>query len=438
MKVALINSRQDKAGINIRYHVEHLLDTIVPGGDQDHNRTYDFYDVAERLIHAEHIDAQIDADLLIFLSRHYSAKPVPVLTVHVTGNFGAAEVGGTPRTLAPAAPAMMQATLRALRKHCPEGYRVSYEVTHHGPTGLSHPSFFVEIGSTEKEWTDPVASRAVAESVLSASPMNPVPLIGFGGTHYAIRETEIALTTRGAFGHIAHTREISMLDEELVQAMMAKSGAVAAYIDRKALDREELRNLTGMLTRLSILRLSESEIMAMGHLSWNTYQAVRVMAEEVSSGARCYVHNLQGEGKLCMVRVNPDLIGETVKSDETGLIQSLGNLPVIHLSTHDNRLLPEFITYEDHSSQIINDLNTLCVKIIRNKEITATEKDTLIIHKVRFDPHKARNLGIPAGPSFKHLVAGQAVEIDGRMITPDMVSSCSEIKLHIPGLEKFS
>jgi D-aminoacyl-tRNA deacylase len=438
MKVALINSRQDKAGVNIRHHIEQLLDTDHQEKWCEQGRTYEFIELAERLIHAEHIDTQIDADLLIFLSRHFSANPVPVLTVHVTGNFGTAEVGGTPRTLAPAAPAMMQATLRALRKHCPEGYRISYEVTHHGPTGLSHPSFFVEIGSTEKEWTDPVAARAVAESVLSASPANPVPLIGFGGTHYATRETEIALTSRGAFGHIAHTREIPMLDEELVLAMMVKSGAVAAYIDRKALDREELNNLAGMLNRLSILRLSESEILAMGHLSWDIYQAVRVMAEQVTSGARCYIHDLKGEGTLCTVRINPDLLGETVKSDETGLIQSLGNLPVVHLSTHDNRLLPEFITYEDHSSRIINDLNTLCVKIIRSKEITATEKDILIIRKVRFDPHKARELGVPAGPSYKHLVAGQAVEIDGRMITPDMVSSCSEIKIHIPGLEKFS
>jgi D-aminoacyl-tRNA deacylase len=436
MKVALINSRQDKAGVNIRLHIEQLLETIVPGGDLD--RVYDFYDVDERLIHAEHIDTQIDADLLIFLSRHYSVNPVPVLTVHVTGNFGAAEVGGTPRTLAPAAPAMMQATLRSLRKHCPEGYRVSYEVTHHGPTGLSHPSFFVEIGSTEKEWNDPIAARAVAESVLSASLANPVPLIGFGGTHYATRQTEIALTSRGAFGHIAHTREIPGLDEDLIQAMMEKSGAVAAYIDRKSLNREDFNHLTGMLNLLGILRLTESEIMAMGHLSWDMYQAVRAMAEHVSSGTRCYIHNLHGEGTLCQVGINPDLLGETVKSDETGLIRSLGSLPVVHLSTHDNRLLPVFITYEDRSSQIINDLNTLCVKIIRNKEITATEKDILIIHKVRFDPHKARNLGVPAGPSYKHLVAGQAVEIDGRMITPEMVSSCSEIKIHIPGLEKFS
>jgi len=239
MKIALINSRQDKAGVNIRNHFEQLLDTDGWMGEQ--GRTWQFIEVDERLIHAEHIDANVDAELLIFLSRHYSVNPVPVLTVHVTGNFRTADVGGDPRTLAPAAPAMMQATLRALSKHCPEGYRVSYEVTHHGPTGLTLPSFFVEIGSTEKEWSDPIAGRAVAASVLSAVPGNPVPLIGFGGTHYATRQTGIALTSRGAFGHIAHTREIATLDEEMIREMMVKSGAAAAYIDRKALLMSALR-----------------------------------------------------------------------------------------------------------------------------------------------------------------------------------------------------
>ncbi len=148
MKVALINSRQDKAGVNIRHHIEHLLDTRQTETGAEQERTYDFFETDERLITAEHIDADIDADLIIFLSRHYSVNPVPVLTVHVTGNFETADVGGTARTLAPAAPVMMQATLRALSKFCPEGYRVSYEVTHHGPTGLTLPSFFVEIGST--------------------------------------------------------------------------------------------------------------------------------------------------------------------------------------------------------------------------------------------------------------------------------------------------
>src|SRR5512136_2695217 len=116
MKVALINSRQDKAGVNIRHHIEEMLGS---GLWQEQERSYEFVEVEERLIHAGHVDRRIDADLAVFLSRHSSVHPVPVLTVHVTGNFRTAELGGSPRTLAPAATGMMQATLRMLSKHCP-------------------------------------------------------------------------------------------------------------------------------------------------------------------------------------------------------------------------------------------------------------------------------------------------------------------------------
>jgi D-aminoacyl-tRNA deacylase len=436
MKIAFVSSRQDKAGENIRHHITRLLDTDDTSW-REPGRSYEFIEVDGRLIHADGIDKKTDAGLIIFISRHSSVNPVPVLTVHITGNFREAELGGTARTLAPAATAMMQATLRELKKYCPEGYQVSYEVTHHGPTGLDLPSFFVEIGSTEKEWVDPAAGLAVAQSVLSAVPKDPVPLIGFGGTHYAVRETEIALTSRGAFGHIAHTREVAALDETMIAAMMERSGAVAAYIDRKALNREVLNRLSGMLGTLGIPRLSESEILSMGHLRWEQYHAAREMATQLFAGSRIYIHNLQGEGPLSLVQIDPLLLGEATKSDEPGLVKGLLHLPVIHLSTQDNRMLPAFITYENHTSQIIHDLNTLCVKIIRSKEITATEKDRLIITKVRFDPQKARELGVPAGPFFQHLAGGQTVEIDGRTITPGMVSSCSDITIHIPGLEKF-
>ena len=98
MKVALINSKQDEAGLNIRHHLEQFLKE---GGWAEFNRSYDFFEVDDRLINAEHIDREVDADLVVFISRHYSANPVPVLTVHATGNFGQAELGGEPRTLAP-------------------------------------------------------------------------------------------------------------------------------------------------------------------------------------------------------------------------------------------------------------------------------------------------------------------------------------------------
>jgi D-aminoacyl-tRNA deacylase len=438
MKVALINSRQDIAGCNIRHHIEQCL-AQSPEAGRAGNRTYEFFDVDGRLIHAEGVDTGIDADLLIFLSRHTSVNPAPVLTVHVTGNYRDAELGGRPRTLAPAAPAMMQATLRALARHCPEGYRVSYEVTHHGPTELFHPSFFVEIGSTEKEWADPAAGRAVADAVLEAVPLaDAVPLIGFGGTHYAVRETGIALATRGAFGHVAHTREIAALDEEMIRSMIEKSGAVAAYIDRKALDHATLSHLLDILDRIPVLRLSESEIAALGHLPWETCRAVQELAGTVGPGTRCYIHALAGSGPLTLIALDPVLLAEAVKAGEADLIRGFEAFSLAHLATQDNRLLPQFVVFCKDSSQIINALNTLCVKIIRSREITATERDCLIIRKVRFDPEKARELGIPAGPAYRQLALGQAIEHDGRVILPEMVSVRTETKIHIPGLEKNS
>ena len=438
MKVALVNSRQDIAGCNIRHHIEQCL-AKSPDAVRAGDRTYEFFEVDGRLIHAEGVDAGIDADLVIFLSRHASVNPVPILTVHVTGNYGVAELGGSPRTLAPAAPAMMQATLRALARHCPEGYQVSYEVTHHGPTTLVHPSFFVEIGSTEKEWGDPVAGRAVAEAVLDAEPVNAIPLIGIGGTHYAPRETAIALTTRGAFGHIASSRrQVAALDREMVQAMIEKSGAVAAYLDRKAVPRPDLERLTGILDALLFPRLSESEIASLGHLSWDTYCTVRALALTVSPHARCFIHALEGTGPLAVISLDPVLLAETKKADEPALIHGFGPLSVVHLTTEDNVLLPQFVVFSQDSSEIINALNTLCVKIIRSKEITATERDCLIISKVRFDPEKARKLGVPAGPAYRQLALGQAVEHDGRVILPEMVSVRTETKIHIPGLENYS
>ena len=47
-------------------------------------------------------------------------------------------------------------------------------------------------------------------------------------------------------------------------------------------------------------------------------------------------------------------------------------------------------------------------------------------------------MGVPPGPAYKKLANGQSVEINGRVITPAMVSLRSETDIHIPGLEKFS
>jgi len=39
----------------------------------------------------------------------------------------------------------------------------------------------------------------------------------------------------------------------------------------------------------------------------------------------------------------------------------------------------------------------------------------------KFDPEKAKRLGVPEGPSFRRLQEGESIELDGAVITPEMV-----------------
>lgn len=438
MRIAIVSSRQDPAGVNIRQHLLTLLD-----GPEDwplaeqHDLT--FLEVDERLIYQERIDAGLNADLIIFISRHSSRHPVPALTVHVTGNYATADLGGEERTLAPAAPEWMHALLRGCAGNAPEGYRVSYEVTHHGPTGLATPSLFVEIGSTEKEWTDPAAGRAVAMSILTARAGRTINMIGFGGTHYAVRQTEIALRSRAAFGHIASSnRQVPALDLDMVRVMAEKSRAVAAYVDRKALTREEEEVVDDLLDRAGILTLTEGEILDIGELDWDTYLQIRRLAEEIAPGSRVKIRAMQGSGTPVPVSVNRDLLSEVLKSDKKSFFSKVSEMPVATLSNGSEEVLPTFITYESAMPRLANDLTTLCVKLLLISGNTVAAGDRLLVRKTRFDPEKARKLGVLPGPLFGKLAAGREIEIEGRRITPDMVWAYSVREIHLPGLERYT
>lgn len=432
MHIALIHSRLDPAGTNLARRIRALLDERE---DWPLSRAafLSFHETGERIIHAE----EADADLIIFLSRHTSSHPVPALTVHVTGNFGAPAFGGEARSLAPAAPAMMHAVLRGLASHAPAGYRVSYEATHHGPTALQTPSFFVEIGSTETEWNDPAAAEATARAVLEASPGPVIPLIGFGGTHYAVRQTEIALSSRGAFGHIAPSREVPLLDDAMVRAMAEKTGAVAAYIDRKALPTGEVDRLLALLDDTGLPVLSEGEITGIGDLAWETYVAIRAIGEGIAPGGRVHTGALSRQGDPGVVDIPAHLLSEAEKADGKALREGLAQMPVAVVVGRDGGLTPSVITFKNQSEEIIHDLISLCIKLIHDRWSTATDGDHLVVRKMRFDPARARALGVPGGPSFGRLSRGQNIEVEGRTITPAMVQSCSETRIHIPGLERY-
>ena len=61
----------------------------------------------------------------------------------------------------------------------------------------------------------------------------------------------------------------------------------------------------------------------------------------------------------------------------------------------------------------------------------------MILKKVRFDPARATELGVPKGPSFGRLAAGFEINLNGRIITPEMVSNHTTKVIRIKGLEKY-
>jgi len=442
MKIALVYSALDPAGLTIRDHLRAKLSAGAQdaGPFQWGGHTLFFHEAPGRLIHEDGLDAACDADLILFISRHTSQNPFPALTVHVTGNYRDAALGGSPQTLSQAAPSWMHVILRRLAVHVPEGYRVSYEVTHHGPTDLQTPSCFVEIGSTETEWTDNEAGNAVATSILEAIASGPgetISFIGFGGNHYAARETAIALGSRGAFGHIAHTRETEGLDSAMIRQMAEKTVAVAAYIDRKALPKEVTRHLMECITELGLPLLREGEITGLGDLSWETWLKVRAVAEETCPGGSVLIGNLTGQGVPVCFTLPSDLLEMALRMDHETVERTAERLPLATIINPQGSNSSVFITYDPYRSQMIHDLISLCVKIITSDPSVAVRNDDLVIRRERFDPKKAVALAIPKGPLFGKLAAGHSVTVDGKEITPTDVSATGTTVISVPGLERY-
>ncbi len=176
------------------------------------------------------------AEYYIVVYSHKSAKKVPSLTVHPTGNFHTADIGGLPETLQETNPVINAEILERLKKYAPECFEVTYEATHHGPTNIGAPLCFVELGSSEKEWGDKKGINAVASAVedfiKNPKTKNWKNAIGIGGTHYPERFTRRTLNEGIAFGHIIPAHAFPQLKRSVItQAITKTRGVTTAVID---------------------------------------------------------------------------------------------------------------------------------------------------------------------------------------------------------------
>ena len=223
--------------------------------------------IPEPHLHRDHLDRDLEsgfqepADLVVYLSKHRSESGRPSLTVHPIGNPGAAEFGGQPQTLVPSAPRWMTSALRSLRQaggHL--GYEVTFEATHHGPY-LTSPTFYIEQGSTEREWRDREASRVIGRVLLGLQPVDAPIAIGIGGGHYVPRHTDLALRRRIAFGHLLATYALTSSSLDLLdQAIERTEGATLAYLHRKALAKPEVRAIEKRLESLGLRIVREADL----------------------------------------------------------------------------------------------------------------------------------------------------------------------------------
>lgn len=223
--------------------------------------------IEEHHIYRDHLDRDLEtafgerAELVVYLSKHKSESARPSLTVHPIGNPNAAEFGGQPQTLVPSAPLWMTAALRALKKGAAGlAYDVTFEATHHGPY-LSAPTFYIEQGSTEREWTDTKASQAIARVLLDVRPIAAPIALGLGGGHYVPRHTDVALKRRIAFGHLLPAYALESARMEIVdQAVERTEGATLAYLHRKTIRKPEVRSLEERLEGLGLRVVRELDL----------------------------------------------------------------------------------------------------------------------------------------------------------------------------------
>jgi D-aminoacyl-tRNA deacylase len=234
--ILFVASTKDTAGMNIakqlidHYSFEKVSETFHNNPVYTktlHNKETKLFFVNTEIVGTQFLGDLFNPNLLVFLSRHSSAKGIPTLSVHTPGNLSKAKFGGKPGKVSVSPAGAMQKALHEMAKLANEqelNYEVSYECTHHGPS-LNLPSMFVELGSSPKQWKDTKAAKVVADAAVAAvsEDSSCSVVLGIGGPHYNKKFTKMALSDQRAFGHMIPKYALSEVDAEIIRQCVERT-----------------------------------------------------------------------------------------------------------------------------------------------------------------------------------------------------------------------
>ena len=233
---------------------------IFDGAEVYERGPYRLINVHASVLELEWLQKHFKPEVYLIASPHESAAQEHTLCCHATGNWGdETKFGGKPREICASPPFYLRAALLEMLKHAPEGYKVCFEATHHGPSEMNAPLCFIEVGSTTTEWNDLDACRAVCHAILA----DPEPehkkehkkvATAFGGTHYAPTFSKPKILEKYAINHICPKWYLDKIDEDLVKQAVHKSvpRADLVLIDKKGMSAGQREKLITILDKLGI------------------------------------------------------------------------------------------------------------------------------------------------------------------------------------------
>ena len=270
-KYLIIASKLDKAGINIttqlsQFRQNPLLSSM---GDKP---SFDFYLVNEEIIYTKNLDLEKinKYDFIIFASKHKSEKKEKTLSIHAPGNWRTSDYGGEKNKISKTSAQFQKFIFEKLNKNSKryhlKKYKITLECTHHGPL-IDKPCIFIEIGSTETEWTDRKAGFVLAKTIEETiEKFKPNPYyeiaIGIGGPHYCPNFNKIQLNSNIALSHIIPQYVLPLKEQWIKEAISQTEEEIdLAILDWKGLGNfEQRKQITDILDKLYVRYKKTSEI----------------------------------------------------------------------------------------------------------------------------------------------------------------------------------